>query len=43
MKRRYHIIGKGNTEAVRGVLSTNVRALLPLVERIEQAGMALEE
>ena len=43
MERRYHIIEKENTEAVRGFLSKNGQALLPLVEQIEQAEVALDE
>ncbi len=43
MGRRYHIIEKQNTEAVRGFLSKNGQALLPLVEQIEQGEVALDE
>ncbi len=43
MERPYHIIEKQNTEAVRGFLSKNGQALLPLVEQIEQAEVALDE
>ncbi len=43
MERRYHIIEKENTEAVREFLSKNGQALLPLVEQIEQAEVALDE
>ena len=43
MERRYHIVEKENTEAVRGFLSKNGQALLPLVEQIEQAEVALDE
>ena len=43
MEKRYHIVEKENTEAVRGFLSKNGQALLPLVEQIEQAEVALDE
>jgi putative transposase len=43
VEKPYHIIEKGNTEAVRGFLSKNGQALLPLVEQIEQAEVALDE
>ncbi len=43
MERRYHITEKENTEAVRGFLSKNGQALLPLVEQIEQAEVAQDE
>ena len=43
MERRYHIVEKENTEAVRGFLSKHGQALLPLVEQIEQAEVALDE
>ncbi len=43
MERRYHIIEKENTEAVRGFLSKSGQALLPLVEQIEQGEVALDE
>ena len=43
MERRYHIVEKENTEAVRGFLSKNSQALLPLVEQMEQAEVALDE
>ena len=43
MERRYHITEKGNAEAARGFLSKNGQALLPLVEQIEQAEVALDE
>ena len=43
MERRYRIVEKENTEEVRGFLSKNGQALLPLVEQIEQAEVALDE
>jgi len=43
VERRYHIVEKENTEAVRGFLSKNSQALLPLVEQMEQAEVALDE
>lgn len=43
MEKPYHIIEKENTKAVRGFLSKNGQALLPLVEQIEQAEVALDE
>ncbi len=43
MERRYHIVEKANTEAVRQFLSKNGQTLLPLVEQIEQAEVALDE
>ncbi len=43
MERQYHITEKGNTEVVRGFLSRNGQALLPWVEQIEQAEVALDE
>ncbi len=41
MERPYLIIEKENTEAVRGFLSKNGQSLLPLVEQVEQAEVAL--
>jgi transposase-like protein len=43
VERRYHLIEKENTEAVRGFLSKNGQGLLPLVEQIEQAEVARDE
>ena len=43
MEKRYHITEKENTGAIRGFLSKNGQALLPLVEQIEQAEVALDE
>ncbi len=43
MEKPYHIIEKENTEAVREFLSKNGQALLPLVDQIEQAEVALDE
>ncbi len=43
MERRYHITEKENTGAIRVFLSKNGQALLPLVEQIEQAEVALDE
>ncbi len=42
MERRYHLTEKENAEAVRGFLSKNGQAWLPLVEPIEQAEVALD-
>jgi len=43
VERRYHITEKENTGAILGFLSKNGQALLPLVEQIEQAEVALDE
>jgi hypothetical protein len=43
VEKRYHIVEKENTEVVWRFLSKNGRALLPLVEQIEQAEVALDE
>ncbi len=42
MERRYHIVEKENTDAVRQYLRKNGQTLLPLVEQIEQAEVALD-
>ena len=43
MEKRYHIVGKDNTQELGKFLAQNGQALLPMVELIEQSKMAVDE
>ncbi len=43
MEKRYHIVGKENTEELRRFLVKNGQGLLPMVELIEQSKLAVDE
>ena len=43
MEKRYHIVGKGSSEAWGRLLAKNGQALLPMVDLIEESKLAVDE
>jgi len=43
VERRYHIVGKGNSEELGRYLAKHGQALLPMVELVEQSQLAVDE
>ena len=43
MEKRYHIVGKENTQDLGKFLARNGQVLLPMVELIEQSKLAVDE